>query len=213
MTRTAREHDPDFYLTRGLFTPKDRRAMEKEDILIRPPLVRTHQDLIEDFKKEGLKFVIANDLETELIARTREKPSHANELAYLRQLFIPESSNLPLANQDALARSYVQELKDRLGLTYVMGGISRITDYEVVILGHFRKHGEYLLKAETYVYPSARTRTRIYPHLPAGPANYVPYIGPYTEAGLRIDILSRDEGDPEVGVWVLLYPSRSPKDI
>lgn len=211
MTKVSSEHEPDYYLQRGQFIPKDKQALKKAGILIYPPLVKTHKDLIEDFKKEGLKFVIAKDLEVELITRTKEKPSHANELAFNPgQLFISESGNLPLADQDAVARSFVRELKEKLGLTYVDGGISRITDYEIVILQHLRTRGEHLLKAGTYPYPSARTRTRIYPEL-SGPANYVPYIGPFSKEGLRIDILGRDEGDPEIGAWVLLYPSK-PKD-
>ncbi|OGE25888.1 hypothetical protein A3C26_00945 [Candidatus Daviesbacteria bacterium RIFCSPHIGHO2_02_FULL_39_12] len=66
-----------------------------------------------------------------------------------------------------------------------------------------------MLQKDNFLYLSARTRTRVFPDR-VGPQSYVPIIGPYTEAGLRVDILGRDEPDRQVGTWVLLYPSRIP---
>ncbi|MBI2599906.1 hypothetical protein HYW43_03235 [Candidatus Daviesbacteria bacterium] len=198
--------EAEYYLQRGLFVPSDKIKIIHHDLLVYPfSFSQTHQDFAED----GLKFIINPNLDKELRLRTRERPTHPNELAFERSLFVPDSANLPLAQQDEVARTYVRQLRDKLGLVYVDGGIDRITDYERVILQHLRIRGAKLLEAGKYLYPSARVRTRVFPDRVSS-ENYTPLIGPYEEDGLRVDILSREEGDPEVGVWVLLYPSLHP---
>lgn len=62
--------EAEYYLQRGLFVPKDREKLKREGFLIYPALIGTHKD----YKNAGLRFVIASDLEADLVKRTKEKP-------------------------------------------------------------------------------------------------------------------------------------------
>lgn len=191
----------EYYLRMGLFVPNEYKAMKDAGRLIYSLTGKSHTDI----KSSGLVCDVSRDLDDELTIRTAEKPSHKNEVAFSPELFIPDSANLPLHEQDEIVREWGEQQKKDLGLVYVESGISRIADYEEVILRHFNETGLWLLNSGDYPYLSAITRTRVFLDLP-GSMNFVPFIGPFEERGLRIAIISREEADPQIGVWAFLYP-------
>lgn len=186
---------------RGTFLPEDHQALKNAGLVVCTLTGMTYAEL----KRGDMKFKIAEDLEQELLQDREKNRSHTNEVAFPSGLFLPNSSNEPLAIQDNLVREYVEDLRGRYRLKAVDGGISRLVDYGEIILQHLRE-GVRLLERGSYPYLSARTRTRAFPET-VGVQNYVADIGPFDPDGLNVHILGRDEGDPEIGVWPLLWPN------
>lgn len=187
----------------GIFLPGDQQALLDDDKAICTLRGMSYADL----KTEGLPFKIAADLEQELLQDRPQNRAHINQVAFhYPSLFRPDSGDLPLAEQDHLIWQDTTDLKGRLKLVAVAGGISRFTDYGEIILQYFKK-GIRLLEKGSYPYLCARTRTRVFPDK-VGIQNYVVDIGPFEPDGLNVRILGRDEADPDVGTWPLFYPVR-----
>lgn len=157
-----------------------------------------------DLKAEGLHvgltFKIAEDLENELLQDRLQNRSHTGLIAYHPYLFLPDSGNRALADQGEMVITDAEKFRGRLRLK---GDIGRLTEYGEIILEEWKK-GIKLLERGKYPYLSTRTRTGVFPQ-GVGPQNYVVDIGPLDPDGLCVHILSRDEEDPEVGVWPLFY--------
>lgn len=193
------ERDPIFNGINA-FLPEDRRILLDNSYLICKLTGKT----ISDLKRGDLAFKIAQDLELEL----QQKPSHITEVAFNpNNLFLPDSNYKSLAEQDNLVRLYIEGLRGGLRLKGVNAGIGRFADYGEIILQHLTA-GNKLLQKGCYLYPSARTRTRVFPEAVSS-QNYVVQIGPFESEGLRVDILSREEGDCEIGAWPLIFPEKT----
>lgn len=159
-----------------------------------------YADLKAECLQAGLTFKIAADLENELLQDRSQNRSHTGLVAYYPHLFLPDSGNRALVDQGEMVISDVEKLRGRLRLK---GDIGRFTEYGEIILEEWKK-GIKLMEKGKYPYLSARTRTRVFPDN-VGPQNYVADIGPLDPDGLCVHVLSRDEKDPEVGAWPLLY--------
>lgn len=184
------------------FLTADQQALLADKLVICTLTGKTYADL----KAEGLPFKIPADLEQELLQDRPKNRSHTNQVAFCYPgLFLPDSGNLPLAEQDHLVWEDALNLKGRLKLVAVAGGISRFTDYGEIILQYF-KRGIRLLERGSYPYLCARTRTRVFPNM-VGIQNYVVDIGPFDQDGLNVRIMGRDEEEPDVGAWPLFYPT------
>lgn len=184
----------------GEFLPADQQALLDDGLVICTLRGMTYAKLW----VEGLYFKIASDLEQELLQDRKQNRAHINQVAFIPGLFLPDSNNRPLADQDSLVEEYLKDLEDRLKLKAVGGGISRFTDYGEIILQYYQK-GIRLLERGSYPYLCARTRTRVFPDM-VGIQNYVVDIGPFDTDGLCLHILGRDEADSDVGAWPLFYP-------
>lgn len=190
--------------TDKLFLQKTRLILIRENF----PVFYLHGFNIDDLKARGLRFKIAEDLEEELRKDRSQNYSHRGQVAiFPGQPFLSSSNNLPLANQDTLCRVQEDRLRRDYWVEGIGVGISRFADYGEIILQCLYKG--MLLKRDFYPYLAARTRTRVFPD-DVGSKNYVVHIGPFDDDGLCVDILSRDEGDPDVGVLPLIYSTASP---
>ena len=158
-----------------------------------------------DLEAKGLKFKIADDLKEELSKDRPQNRSRGGEIAFYQGLFLKGSGNKALADQEEDAHLDALKLRGKLRLKRITEEIRGFADYGEIFL-QYKKRGAILLERGFHpVFLSARTRTRVFPEN-VGPQNYVVDIGPYDPDGLCVHILSRDEKDPEVGVWPLFRP-------
>ncbi|MBI2315289.1 hypothetical protein HYU93_04530 [Candidatus Daviesbacteria bacterium] len=170
-----------------------------------------HGRNLADLEQEGLRFTIADDLKEELLKQRPQNRSHQGEVAFMpERTILPDSNCLTLEFQDGIAKYYGERERGRLGLRGVRGGIARFADYGEIISNYLQETGVKLLGRSSTPYPSARTRTRVFPEM-VGPQNFVVDTGPYDSDGLNVRINSRDETDGDIGAWPLLYPTAKPK--
>lgn len=186
----------------GLFLPEDSRALRQHGYWFGVLTGLSYADI----KREGLRLKITRELEEALLLPREENRSHRNHAAFHPRLFLPGSNNKSLAMQESIIEEYVEDEILKLRLIAVDGGISRKVDDDEII-SQFLKRGVILLERGKYPILRARTRTRAFPETAVGVQSYTIDIGPFDPDGLNVGTLGRDEGDPEVGGWPLLWPS------
>jgi hypothetical protein len=113
------------------------------------------------------------------------------------QLFIPESNNKTLAQQEEMINKFSQELGKRIpGVDAIMGSAP---DYSDLAFAYLDKHGEYLF-GKKYGYSYARTNTPTV-------GTHVALVGHFDRAhGLHVAYWYRDRGSGNMLAAPLVVP-------
>lgn len=174
------------------FSPETKEALEKEGYLIYSLTGKS----IKDLKKEGMKFLSRwhekyPDFET--------KPSIHSEVAFNpKQLFLPNSNNKTLAEQEELVEHFSQKLSRKMkGVKAIIG---EAPDYVELIFNHLKQTGEPLFGLD-YKYGFTRTETPAVGATVADVGNFVAAFGLY------IDSMDPNKSDDLVWVAPFVIPA------
>jgi len=172
------------------FTPAERRALEKDGLLIYPFSLQT----IRSQKDAGKPFWNMVDAGPQFEA----VPSMVGEVAFIpdpKRFYLPESNNKTLGQEEELIKEYGRELRERLNLPdHIKTVIGQAPDYTQLAFMHQEETGEYLFGPK-YGHNFARSKT---------PTNglFVAFVG-YFSANLGLNVNEWDRGRGFAGAFAV----------